>query len=77
MQSPWRSVVFWLALLAYSATFLKHPRLPALGMAPPTVGCSLPHQSLIKKVPYRLAQQQSDADIFFSDTPFPDNSTLP
>ena len=39
-------------LLACSACFLIEPRTTSLGMAPPTMGWALPHQSLIKKMPY-------------------------
>jgi hypothetical protein len=37
-----------------------HPGSPAQGMAPPTVGWTFPHQSVIKKMPIG----QSDGDIF-------------
>jgi hypothetical protein len=44
-----------LFLMACSACFLIEPRTTCPGMAPPTMGWALPHQSLIKKMPYRLA----------------------
>ena len=44
--------------LACLAGFLTHPRPTYLGMMPPTVGWVLSHQSLIKKMPHRLATGQ-------------------
>jgi hypothetical protein len=41
--------------MAYSAFFLLKTQTISLGMALPTVGWALPHKSLIKKIPYRLA----------------------
>jgi len=38
--------------LACSAYFLIEPRTTSPGMAPPTMGWTLPHWSLIKKMPY-------------------------
>jgi hypothetical protein len=35
--------------------FLTEHRTTSPGIAPPTMGRALPHQSLIKKMPYRLA----------------------
>ena len=37
-------------LLACSACFLIEPRTTRPGMAPPTMGRALPHQSLIKEI---------------------------
>jgi hypothetical protein len=42
-----------LFLLAYSAYFLIEPRITCPGMAIPTMKWTLPHLSLIKKMPYR------------------------
>ena len=39
-------------LLACSTCFLVELRTTSSGMAPPTMGCVFPHQSLIKKMPY-------------------------
>ena len=41
-----------------------------LGVAPPTVGWTLPNQSLVKKISYRLAYRQSDGGIFSVKVPF-------
>jgi hypothetical protein len=43
--------------LACSACFLLAPRTASLGMAPPTMGQALPHQSSIKKMYHRLAHR--------------------
>jgi hypothetical protein len=40
--------------MAYSAFFIE-TRTTSPGIAPPTMGWALPYQTLIKKVPYRLA----------------------
>jgi hypothetical protein len=44
-----------LTALLLMAGLLIEPRTTNPGIAPPTVGCDLPHQSLIKKMPYRFA----------------------
>ena len=44
-----------LLIMACSACFLTEPRTTSPGMAPPAMGWTLPHQSLIKKMPYRPA----------------------
>jgi hypothetical protein len=41
-----------LLLTVCSACFLIKPRTTSPGMAPPTIGWALPHQSPIKKIPY-------------------------
>jgi hypothetical protein len=46
---------FDLFLMACSACFLLDPRTTCHGRAPPTVGWALPHQSLVKNVPHKLA----------------------
>jgi hypothetical protein len=43
-----------LLLMALSACFLIEPRITSPGIVPPTMGWALPHQSLIKKMPYSL-----------------------
>ena len=54
MQRTWRGAAYWLAspgllsLLSYRTQDYQ-PR-----MVPPTMGWALPHQSLIKKMPYSL-----------------------
>lgn len=42
-------------LMACSARLLVEPRTMSPRVSAPTVGWALPHQSLIKKMPYRLA----------------------
>jgi hypothetical protein len=39
-----------LHFMAYSASFLVEPRTTSPEVAPPTMGWTLPHQSLIKKI---------------------------
>jgi hypothetical protein len=57
MQRPWRSVAYWLVIMACSTCFLIKPRTTSLGREPSTMGWALSHKSLIKKkkMPYRLA----------------------
>jgi len=55
MQKPWRSAANDLLPKACSACFPVEPRTTSPAMVPPTVGWALPHQSLIKKISYRLA----------------------
>jgi hypothetical protein len=43
MQRPWRVAAYWLLILAYSACFHIEPRTTSSGMAPPTMGCTIPH----------------------------------
>jgi hypothetical protein len=49
------SSAYWLLtgllLVACSACFLIEPRTTSPGMAPPTMGWALPHQTLIMKMP--------------------------
>jgi hypothetical protein len=47
-------IAYWLSLMASSACFIIHPKTTCPGVATSTVGWSLPHQSLIKKVPLGL-----------------------
>ena len=47
-----------------------------LGAALSPVVWALPHQSLAKKTPYRLACSQADGDIFLGEVPFPEDSNL-
>lgn len=42
-------------LLFHVCSALIEPRATSPGMVPPTTGWALPHQSLIKKMPYKLA----------------------
>jgi hypothetical protein len=44
-----------LLLMTFSACFLIEPRTTSTRMAPPILSCVLPHQQLIKKMHYRLA----------------------
>jgi hypothetical protein len=48
---------------------LTVPRTICPGVAPPTMGWTLPHQLLIKKMPYRLAYSQADVGIFLNEVP--------
>ena len=41
--------------MACSACCLTEPGATRSGLGPPTMSWALPHQSLIKKMPYRLA----------------------
>lgn len=41
--------------MACSTCFLIHPKTTCLGVASPTVFCTLPHPSLIKKIAHKLA----------------------
>jgi hypothetical protein len=55
IQRPWRRMLTGLLPIAWSACFLIEPRTTSPGMAPPTMGWALPHQSVIKKMPSSLA----------------------
>ena len=60
MQRPWRGTAYLIAFcgllsLSYGTQDHQLRGSPAHnGLGPPTMGWALPHQSLIKKVPYRL-----------------------
>jgi len=43
LQRPWRDVAQWLASPPFSGCSLVEPRTTSPGMAPPTMGCALPH----------------------------------
>lgn len=49
----WRKLFFWLFPDSHSATFLMQLRCTCLGVAPPTVNCTLLYQLRMKKMPYR------------------------
>jgi hypothetical protein len=53
MQRPWRGAAYWVASLGFLSLLFIEPRTTSLGMAPPTMGWALSHQSLIKKMSYR------------------------
>ena len=55
MQRPWRGAAYWLFLGACSVCFLIENRTTSPGMTLTTMGRTPPYQSLIKKMPYRLA----------------------
>jgi hypothetical protein len=55
MQKPWRVLFTGLLLVACSTCFIIKLRTSILGMEPPTMGSTLSNQSLIKKMPYKLA----------------------
>jgi hypothetical protein len=53
MQRPWRGAAYWLTphdLVSLPGSV--KPRATSPEVTPPTMGWTLPHQSLIKKVPY-------------------------
>jgi len=52
-----------------SACFLIEPRTSSPGLAPPTMGCALPHQSLIKSLPHRLPTAGYYGGIFPIEVP--------
>lgn len=54
MHGPWRNVACWLALMACSACFMVEPRITSPGMALSTVGWAFFHQSLMKRMPFKL-----------------------
>ena len=55
MQRPWRGTAYWLAPHDLFILLSIESRTTSPGMAPPTMDWALPHQSLIKKTPYRTA----------------------
>lgn len=55
-QRLWGNTTYWLA----QPGSLNSPSSPALETAPPTLGCPLPHESLIKRTPPRYVHSQSD-----------------
>jgi hypothetical protein len=57
--------------MACSVCFLIEPRSISSGVAPATVAWSLPHRSLIKKMPYRLAYSLILWRIFLNWGPSP------
>lgn len=71
-QKPWRNAV--LILTAGFACFLISPRTHCLGLAPAIISWAHPHQSLIKKMHYRLAYRQiSWRDFLSRDFLFPND----
>lgn len=50
---PWRSAAHWLVPQASSACALLQPSARCSSVAPATVGCALPCQSFIKKMPHK------------------------
>jgi hypothetical protein len=54
MQRPWKNPAYWLVPHS-SACFLIELRTICLRVAPPTMSWAFTHQSIIKKLPYRLA----------------------
>jgi hypothetical protein len=55
MQRPWRDAAYWLAPQGLLSLLSYRTQDHLSGIAPPTIGGALPHQSLIKKMSYRLA----------------------
>lgn len=66
MQRPWRGVTYCLAPHGLLGLLSYRTQDHSLGMAPPTVGGVLHHQSLIKEMPYRVACSPILGHIFFS-----------
>ena len=58
-----RSTVYWLAPHGFSVCFLIESRTTSPGITPPTMVWSPFHQSLIKRILYRLACLQPDLNI--------------
>jgi hypothetical protein len=59
---------FILLFMASSVSFLIEPRTMCPGIASPTVGLALPHQSLTNKLLYRLANSLILWIFFFLDS---------
>ena len=55
MQRPWKDAAYWIVPYACSVCFLAVLRATSPRTAPPTMSWACPYQSLIKKMPYRLA----------------------
>ena len=53
MPTPGKGAAYGSLLWACSGSFLIEPRATNPGMKPSIMGWALPHQSLIKKMPYR------------------------
>ena len=66
MQRPWRDAAYLIALCGLLSLFLMEPRITSPGVAPPTMGWALPHQSLHNKMPYRLVYRSG---IFLIESP--------
>lgn len=66
-----------LLLIVFSACFLIESRITIPEMTPSTMGCALPHQSLIKEMPYRNAYNLILWKYFHNwDSLFSDNFSL-
>lgn len=70
MQSPWRSIAYWLVLRGLLSFLSYRLRMTRIGVvSPPTVDWALPHQSLIKKIHIGLPTGLSYKGIFSIETP--------
>jgi len=58
-----------LVLMVCAVCFLIALRTTSPGMAPSTMGCAFPHQSLIKTMLYRLVYSQSCGGVFSVEAP--------
>ena len=58
MQRPWRGAAYWLALYDLLSLLSYRTQNHSPGVATPTMGWALPHQSLVKKIHYRSAYSQ-------------------
>jgi hypothetical protein len=63
-QRPWRGVAYWLASHGLRSLLFYTTQNHQLRDGPTHKGLGPPHQSLIKKMPYRLATAQSYGGIF-------------
>lgn len=67
-EEAWSGAASWLVLHALLSRFLIETKVTSSGMAPPTMGQTLLHHSLIKKMPYKPAL--SYGVIFLTEIPF-------
>jgi hypothetical protein len=58
-----------LLFTAFSHCFLIEARTTSPGMAPPVIVLALSHQSLTKKIPYRLAKMGSYGNMSSIEVP--------
>jgi len=72
MQRPQRAAAYWLGPHGLLSCFLIEPRTTSSGVAPPTMGGALLHQSLIKKMSTALFH----GSIFSTEVPSSTQMTL-
>jgi hypothetical protein len=66
MERPRRSAGYWLVPYGFLSLLSWRIQDHQSKMAPPTMGWALPHQALIKKMPYMLSCLQPDLMEAFS-----------